>query len=94
MIVDRFTKFLSSVIAIFLCLSTLNLWLSPSLVNAEATRTSEQPDKLNIVAFAKLADAIEIWAKHDIAAHEKSSYNVPVKTIDDAIIRLPRIRKN
>ena len=34
MIVDRFTKFILSIIAFSLCLNALNPWLSPTLANA------------------------------------------------------------
>ena len=40
MIVDKFTKFILSGIAISLCWNTLNPWLSPALVNA-GTSTAE-----------------------------------------------------
>ena len=43
MIVDKFTKFILSIIAIFLCLNALNPWLSPPLVNAEPLHAPPPP---------------------------------------------------
>ena len=34
MIIDRFTKFILSIIAFSLCLNALNPWISPTLANA------------------------------------------------------------
>ena len=84
MIADKFTKFLLSVIATFLCLITLNPWLSPPLVNAEATKTFEQMDKSNKLAIIRLIAVIEKWAKYEIAVHQKATYSMPYKSVDEA----------
>ena len=62
--VDKFTKFLLSIIAFSLCLIALNPWISPTLANAEAGGA------MALIAqdIKKIAGAIESIEKHGIAA--------------------------
>ena len=64
MVIDRFTKFILSVIAFSLCLNALNPWVSPNLV--EAAGSGDYMDK-SIKKIAReletIASGIVIMAK-------------------------------
>ena len=59
MIVDRFTKFILSVIAFSLCLNALNPWISPTLANANADFSTERAIKKIAGGIDKIADNLE-----------------------------------
>jgi hypothetical protein len=59
MIVDRFTKFILSIIAFSLCLIALNPWLSPTLANANDDFAMERAIKKISGGINKIADNIE-----------------------------------
>ena len=63
MIVDRFTKFILSVIAFSLCLNALNPWLSPTLANANDNFAMERAIKKIAGGINKIADNIEKMAE-------------------------------
>ncbi len=63
MVVDRFTKFILSVISIFLCIIALNPWISPTQANAAGGDVSVAS------AINKLADGVNQFAQ----AHYKIS---------------------
>ena len=104
MVVDKFTKFLLSIIAIFLCLNTLNPWLSPALVSAQVTSKSLNQligeikagdkgnvDKLNSIRFHKLADALETKARYEIQNLESTIFGHQKhseKITEDAIVEI------
>ena len=89
MIVDKFTKFILSIIAIFLCLNALNPWLSPPLVNAEPSQFSQ----LNSIDRLALFDLIEVvgkWAKFEVEDHQQKRYTMPDKTLEDAVVSISK----
>ena len=87
MIVDKFTKFILSIIAIFLCLNALNPWLSPPLVNAEPSQISKLYD-VNSLALFDLIDVVGKWAKLEVETHQQNQYTMPDKTLEEAIVSI------
>ena len=87
MIVDKFTKFILSIIAIFLCLNALNPWLSPPLVNAEPSQISKLYD-VNRLALFDLIDVVGKWPKLEVETHQKNQYTMPDKTLEEAIVSI------
>ena len=100
MVVDKFTKFILSVIAIFLCLNTLNPWLSPALVSAQVGSTSLQQDILDIevadeeeiarknaILFHRLADLIKKKTTYEIQKLENAVFDEDTET-DLAVIQI------
>ena len=59
MIVDRFTKFILSVIAFSLCLNALNPWISPTLANASDDIAMERAIKKITGGINRIAGSIE-----------------------------------
>ena len=59
MIVDRFTKFILSVIAFSLCLNALNPWISPTLANANDDIAMERAIKKITGGINRIAGSIE-----------------------------------
>ena len=59
MIVDGFTKFILSIIAVSLCLIALNPWLSPTLANANDGIGIERTIKKIAGGINKIADNLE-----------------------------------
>jgi hypothetical protein len=59
MIVDRFTKFILSIIAFSLCLNALNPWISPTLANANEDFAMERAIKKISGGINKIADNTE-----------------------------------
>jgi len=59
MIIDRFTKFILSIIAFSLCLNALNPWISPTLANANDNFAMERAIKGIAEGINKIADNIE-----------------------------------
>ena len=57
--VDRFTKFILSVIAFSLCLNALNPWISPTLANANDDFAMERAIKKVAGGIDKIADNLE-----------------------------------
>ncbi|MBT6716900.1 MAG: hypothetical protein HOB18_04550 [Nitrospina sp.] len=57
--VDRFTKFVLSVIAFSLCLNALNPWISPTLANANEDFAMERAVKKIAGGVNKIADNLE-----------------------------------
>ena len=57
--VDRFTKFILSVIAFSLCLNALNPWISPTLANANEGFAMERAVKRIAGGVNKIADNLE-----------------------------------
>jgi len=66
MIVDRFTKFILSVIAFSLCLIALNPWISPTLANA-GIEDGEIKTAIEQIASGinKIANSIETQIKYN-----------------------------
>jgi len=58
MIIDRFTKFILSIIAFSLCLNALNPWISPTLANANDNFAMERTIKKIAGGINKVADYI------------------------------------
>ena len=63
MIVDRFTKFILSIIAFSLCVNALNPWLSPTSANANANLGMDREIKKIAGGIKKIADNIEKMAE-------------------------------
>jgi len=59
MIIDRFTKFILSIIAFSLCLNALNPWISPTLANANDDFAMERAIKKVAGGIDKIADNLE-----------------------------------
>ena len=59
MIIDRFTKFILSIIAFSLCLNALNPWISPTLANANDNFAMERTIKKIAGGINKVADNID-----------------------------------
>ena len=89
MIVDKFTKFILSIIAIFLCLNALNPWLSPPLVNAEPSQISQLND-IDRLALFDLIEVIGKWAKLEVEVHQQAQYTMPDKTFNDALVSISK----
>ena len=94
MIVDKFTKFILSIIAIFLCLNALNPWLNPPLVNAEPSQISQLND-IDRLALFDLIEFVGKWAKFEVEVHQRKQYAMPQpettnheKTLEDTLIRI------
>jgi hypothetical protein len=59
MIIDKFTKFVLSVIAVALCLNALNPWLSPAVANASDEFAMERAVKKIAGGVNKIANNLE-----------------------------------
>ena len=59
MIIDKFTKFILSVIAVSLCMNALNPWISPTLANANDDFAMERAIQKIAGGINKIADNIE-----------------------------------
>ena len=64
MVIDRFTRFILSVIAFSLCLNALNPWVSPNLVEA-AGSVDDMDRSINKIAreLETIASGVVIMAK-------------------------------
>ena len=89
MIVDKFTKFILSIIAIFLCLNALNPWLSPPLVNAEPSQISQLND-IDRLALFDLIEVIGKWAKLEVEVHQQAQYTMPDNSFNDALVSISK----
>ena len=71
MIVDGFTKFILSIIAVSLCLIALNPWLSPTLANANDGIGIERTIKKIAGGINKIADNLEkmVEIEKDLFVH-------------------------
>ena len=76
--VDKFTKFLLSIIAFSLCLIALNPWISPTLANAEVGKGA-----MAFIAqdIKRIAGAIEIIEKHGIKALTEYANSKRIKRV-------------
>ena len=72
MIIDRFTKFILSILVFSLCLNALNPWLSPTLANAEIEDT-EVKNAMKIIAqgINRIAGVYEREEQRNIIRSEK-----------------------
>ena len=70
MIIDRFTKFILSIIAFSLCLNALNPWISPTLANANDNFAMERTIKKIAEGINKIADNIEKITEIQVDVYE------------------------
>ena len=75
MIIDRFTKFILSIIAFSLCLNALNPWISPTLANASDDIAMETAIKKIAEGINKIADNIETITEIQVDNFETEKFN-------------------